>query len=185
MNGRRQTGADEERWWEKALSQVLWFVESCDVSVRPLMVEREIQAQVTPGLLLVGRIDRVDRLPGGGLHVIDYKTGIPPEEPDWLQLELYALALSLRVRREPVVRVSYLFLGTHCQESKDISPGDLRQARWELMSVARKIKRAKAFSPSPGPWCSFCEFTSICRAAKPALDETEPQLALWDYWEDT
>ena len=51
------------------------------------------------GLHLRGRIDRLDRLAGGGLAVIDYKSGSPrvagwlgerPEEP---QLPLYALTL--------------------------------------------------------------------------------------------
>lgn len=50
------------------------------------------------GLLIDGRIDRVDHLEGGGLAVIDYKTGSVRvgawmgERPDDAQLPLYALA---------------------------------------------------------------------------------------------
>lgn len=50
------------------------------------------------GLELRGRIDRMDRIAGGGLAVIDYKTGSPRvsgwlgERPEDPQLPLYALA---------------------------------------------------------------------------------------------
>jgi len=31
-------------------------------------------------ILLTGRVDRIDRLPGGGIAIIDYKTGKPPSD---------------------------------------------------------------------------------------------------------
>ena len=60
---------------------------------------REESLELSAGNLQIhGRIDRVDRLEGGGLAVIDYKTGRVSvagwmgERPDDAQLPLYALA---------------------------------------------------------------------------------------------
>ena len=33
-----------------------------------------------PGVIVHGRVDRIDRLPDGGLAIIDYKTGKPPSK---------------------------------------------------------------------------------------------------------
>jgi double-strand break repair protein AddB len=45
----------------------------------PLLLETAGRLVIDPpGLALVGRPDRIDRLPDGTLHLIDYKTGAPP-----------------------------------------------------------------------------------------------------------
>jgi ATP-dependent helicase/nuclease subunit B len=44
---------------------------------RPLKAEIEGEASLA-GILVHGRADRIDRLPDGGLAIIDYKTGKPP-----------------------------------------------------------------------------------------------------------
>ena len=55
--------------------------------------ERPFTFQLGPHLLR-GRVDRVDRLPGGDYELIDYKTGRPKtaaQLPDDVQLSLYAV----------------------------------------------------------------------------------------------
>ncbi len=63
------------------------------------VVFREEPMQLAAGpLQLAGRVDRIDRLQGGGLAIIDYKSGVSSvaswlgERPDDAQLPLYALA---------------------------------------------------------------------------------------------
>jgi len=46
---------------------------------RPLKAEIPGQAPLS-GILVHGRADRIDRLPDGGLAIIDYKTGKPPSQ---------------------------------------------------------------------------------------------------------
>ncbi len=46
---------------------------------RPLRAEADGEA-VLAGVTVYGRADRIDTLPGGGLAVIDYKTGQPPSQ---------------------------------------------------------------------------------------------------------
>ena len=74
--------ADEKRWDQRALAEVTRFVRGHDVPITPVMLEKPIEADITPGLLLRGRVDRVDRGPDGSFHAIDYKTGNKPEEID-------------------------------------------------------------------------------------------------------
>lgn len=176
---------DERRWAEKALAQVRAFVLNHDVTVRPLMVEETIEVEVTRGLILRGRVDRVDRQPDGSLHIIDYKTGNVPSEIDWTQLELHALILSRRLAW-PVRRLSYLYLGPSLLESVDISGDKLDGVRWELLGVARKVRRETRYLPHAGPWCGSCDFRSICPKSAPVepVAGTEGQLELWDDFAD-
>ena len=63
---------DELRWAEKALAQLRTFVCTQDVNVQPIMIEASMGAEISAGLVLRGRVDRVDRQPDGSLHIIDY-----------------------------------------------------------------------------------------------------------------
>ena len=175
---------DEKRWSEKALAQVRGFVSGQDISVTPHMVEASLETEITDGLILRCRVDRVDREGDGSLHVIDYKTGKVPQEHDWTQLNLYALALSRR-SPYPVRRVSYLYLDAGLLESADIGERELENAEWELLAVARRVLREKRFRPRVGPWCRGCDFTPICPKAgsAEAVPELNGQLELWrDFW---
>jgi len=172
---------DEMRWQEKALAQLRAFVANHNVSVRPVMMEEFLTVAITPGLVLRGRIDRVDRESDDSLHIIDYKTGNMPPEIDWTQLELHALILSKRLPW-PVSRVSYIYLAPSLMSSTEISTERLTQTHWELLNTARKIRRERKFRPSPGPRCGNCDFLSICPGKTEAqpLATTEGQLELWD-----
>lgn len=178
---------DESRWAEKALSQVRSFVASFDVSVRPYLAEKLLEAEITPGLILRGRLDRVDRQDDDSLHVIDYKTGNMPGEMDWTQLRWHALLLSRR-SPYPVRRLSFLYLRPMALVSIDIEDDDLQHIHWDVLTAARAIRREKLFAPTPGPWCRGCDFAVICpKGAEVAgQPEAERQLELWhDFWMET
>ncbi|MEE8473051.1 MAG: PD-(D/E)XK nuclease family protein [Dehalococcoidia bacterium] len=157
---------DEKRWAQKALAQVRAFALSQDVSVHPYMVEASIEAEITPGLVLRGRVDRVDREADGGLHIIDYKTGRVPEVNDWSQLYLYALVLNRRLGLR-VSRVSFLYLGSGALESSEPTRKALDRTTWELLVTATQIGRARAYGPRKGKWCSSCDFRPLCRETSP------------------
>jgi putative RecB family exonuclease len=155
---------DEKRWAQKALAQVREFALSQDVSACPYMVEASIEAEITPGLVLRGRVDRVDREADGGLHIIDYKTGRVPEVSDWSQLYLYALILTRRVRL-PVSRVSFLYLGSGAVDSAEPTQAELDHTTWELLVTADRIKKARSYPAQKGKWCSGCDFSPICKGS--------------------
>jgi putative RecB family exonuclease len=96
---------DELRWAKKALDQLWAFINTQDMGARPLIMEEMVEAEISTGLILRGRIDRVDKQPDGTLHIIDYKTGNLSGKIDWEQLELHALILSKR-QPWPVNKIS-------------------------------------------------------------------------------
>jgi ATP-dependent helicase/nuclease subunit B len=59
---------------------------------RPLTAEATGETPIN-GILVQGRVDRIDRLPDGGLAIIDYKTGQPPTQK--AVTEGFALQLGL------------------------------------------------------------------------------------------
>ncbi len=173
---------DELRWAEKALTQLRAFVNNQDVGAQPIMMEEMVEAEISTGLVLRGRIDRVDKEPDGTLHIIDYKTGNTAGGMDWEQLELHALILSKRLPL-PVSKISYLYLGNSTMKSTAISDSDLRQVHWRILTTANTIRQEKRFHPSPGTWCRNCDFSCICPGKSEAnkLDSAaSDQLEFWD-----
>jgi RecB family exonuclease len=152
---------DERRWAEKALKQLSSFVTSHDVRIRPYLVEASFEREITPGLVLHGRIDRVDLQADRTLHIIDYKTGNTPESSDWTQLYLNALVLS-RKTPYPVSRVSFIYLSSGLVDTTPIEGSVLDKARWDLLLTARTIGSGKGFRPQPGVGCRSCDFRPIC-----------------------
>ena len=172
---------DKARWAEKALGQLRTFVNTQDVGAQPIMMEEMVEAEISTGLVLRGRIDRVDKEPDAVLHIIDYKTGNRASRMDWEQLELHALILSKRLPW-PVRKISYLYLGDATMKSTAISDDDLRQIHWGVLTIAKKIRQEKQFYPSSGPWCRNCDFISICpdKADVEAVSNISDQFEFWD-----
>jgi len=172
---------DEMRWVEKAMAQLRSFVSNQDVGAQPIMMEEMVEAEISTGLVLRGRIDRVDKEPDGTLHIIDYKTGNMAGETDWEQLELHALILSKRLTW-PVNKISYLYLGNAIMKSTAISGDNLRQVHWHVLTTANTIRQEKQFRPNPSLWCGNCDFISICpgKSEAESLATSSDQPGLWD-----
>jgi ATP-dependent helicase/nuclease subunit B len=70
-------------WAPRLMEAIEWIAalerENRKEGRRPLRAEIEGEA-VIEGITLHGRADRIDRLPSGGLAIIDYKTGRPPSQ---------------------------------------------------------------------------------------------------------
>jgi ATP-dependent helicase/nuclease subunit B len=68
-------------WQPRLMEAIDWIavkiVEGLETGRTVLAVEREGKVEIA-GVSLTGKFDRVDRMPDGGLAVIDYKTGQPP-----------------------------------------------------------------------------------------------------------
>lgn len=173
---------DELKWAEKALTQLRAFIKTQDVDAHPIMMEEMVEAEISTGLVLRGRIDRVDKQTDGSLHIIDYKTGNTIGEIDWEQVELHALILSKRLAWQ-VSKISYLYLANSAMQSAPISNDYLNQVHWRTLATANKILREKQFPPNRSPWCRNCDFISIC----PGKSKAEPSVTALDqleFWDD-
>lgn len=176
--------ADERRWAQRALDEVARFVAEQEVSITPMMLETPIEAEITPGLILRGRVDRVDKQPDRSLHIIDYKTGVLPETIDWTQVELHSLILC-RSTTYIVSKVSYLYLLPGKMETKQLDGRVLDRRTWELLRVAREIREEKDYPPNPGTACAGCDFAVICPAKHEGYVQIgEVELPLWRDFSD-
>ena len=83
-------------WAPRLLEAIDWIAamerENQAAGRRPVVAEANGETALA-GVTVHGRADRIDRLPGGGLAVIDYKTGQPPSQK--AVTEGFALQLGL------------------------------------------------------------------------------------------
>lgn len=172
-NRERFANMEEERQWrEKALAQLRRFVETERIDVLPFMLERFHEAPVTEDLILSGRIDRIDRVDDGSIHIIDYKTGNMPEKVDSFQLLLYVLILS-RTLSYPVSKASYLYLADGMWHTFPITDDGMQDARSRVLEVARQIKHENNYPEAVSSLCQFCDFLEICDAGREFQPTTE------------
>lgn len=128
------------------------------------------------GAVMRGRIDRVVRLGGTMVRLIDYKTGRNAkrneEAEEDLQLASYYLALTQVPELAKLGKPKYLelaYLGAFSRDggfrragvdpTKDPEFGQKAQARLE--SFVEGI-RAERFAPSAGADCTWCRFKTLC-----------------------
>jgi RecB family exonuclease len=116
------------------------------------------------GVQLSGVIDRMDRIPGGGYEIIDYKTNrrLPPQariDAD-LQLSVYHLAATQVWGIEPErLTLYYLLPGQRMTTVR--TPAHVDELRRRIATVAERIGAGK-FEARPNPLCDWCEYRPLC-----------------------
>jgi len=116
------------------------------------------------GIELSGMIDRMDRIPGGGYEIIDYKTNrrLPPKavvDRD-LQLSLYYLAAREIWGIEPE-RLTLYFLLPGERITTFRTPADADELKRRIATIAERIAAGK-FEPRQNPLCDWCDFQRVC-----------------------
>ncbi len=133
----------------------------------PVWFERAFAFSLGPHLLR-GRVDRVDKLPGGGFELIDYKTGRPKSAPQLredIQLSLYAVGARESWQLEAAQQAYYYVLDDEkVAVERGADDGD-----WiteTVFEVADGIL-GQGFEPTPS-WsaCSMCDYRIACPAAE-------------------
>ncbi len=134
----------------------------------PLWFERAFAFKLGPHLLR-GRVDRVDRLPGGEYELIDYKTGRPKSPGqlvDDVQLSLYAVGAREAWRLDSSQQAYYYVL-----DDQKVAVPDDRADRYEwIQEVAMEVADgilSQGFEPTPSfAACSVCDYRLVCPAAE-------------------
>jgi DNA helicase-2/ATP-dependent DNA helicase PcrA len=155
--------------------QLAAFCESTAAAPVPnvLSTEKTFQFSVQ-GMLVKGRIDRLDRIDGPRVAIVDYKTGTPKTDMDArrsLQLSIYALAARELWGYMPE-RLVFYNLETADEVSASRDERELRAAQERIAEVARKMA-AGEFEPTPGFHCRSCQFRSMCPATEEQLYTVE------------
>ncbi len=134
----------------------------------PVWFERQFTFKLGPHILR-GRVDRVDRLPGGEYELIDYKTG-RPKSPDQLledvQLSLYAVGAREAWRLDSSRQAYYYLLD---DQKVEVPADDGDRSEW-VREVALEVAGgilSQGFEPTPSiAACSICDYRLVCPAAE-------------------
>ena len=125
-------------------AEPVWLEESGGVQVEPL------------DFRLTARPDRIDRLPDGTLHIVDYKTGDPPTPKQQATFEKQLVLEAAMAERggfralgpTPVTRVSYVGLGPKPKiEATEITE-DLLGKVWEQLHalIGQYLERGQGYT---------------------------------------
>lgn len=157
--------ASEERTYIDHGRQVLtqYHRENAEDYRIPAALEFRFTIDVE-GVALSGVIDRMDRIPGGGYEIVDYKTNrrLPPQariDQD-LQLSIYHMAAREIWGIEPErLTLYYLLPGQRMTTVR--TPRDVDELRRRIGVVAERIE-AGMFEPRQNPLCDWCEYQPLC-----------------------
>ena len=119
---------------------------------------------------VVGRIDRVDKLPDGRVVITDYKTGKPLSQEDAdasLQLSIYAMAAQEKwgYRAD---HLAFYNLSENTSVLTHRSETQLQDAKAKVEDVAKNIAEGK-FDAKPSFSCRFCAYRVLCPATEKRL----------------
>jgi len=156
----------------KQLSE-FYYLRNLEGQAQVLAAEHVFEF-IVGGVKVIGRIDRVERTPDGGIAIVDYKTGRARDEDDAahsLQLSIYALAAEQQWKQAPR-RIAFYSLENNAAAATTRSAQELQQTRLDIERVAGAIQAGK-FAAKPGFHCSWCGFYELCPAREQRLSAME------------
>jgi DNA helicase II / ATP-dependent DNA helicase PcrA len=156
---------------QQGVEQLKEFLAVCRRGQMPEVLHTEEFFEVKVGAtMVVGRIDRVDKLPDGRVVITDYKTGKPLSQEDAdasLQLSIYALA----AREKWAYRADHLAFYNLSENTSVLThrnDGQLQEAKAKVEKVAQNIAEGK-FDAKPSFSCRFCAYRVLCPATEKRL----------------
>ena len=104
----------------------------------PVLIEEKGRFSVTDGFALFGTPDRIDRLPDGRFHLIDYKTGAVPTKAQQESFDKQLLLAAAMVERGgfaelgrgEVARITYVGLGSGAKAEETVLTSDALDEEW-------------------------------------------------------
>jgi DNA helicase-2/ATP-dependent DNA helicase PcrA len=155
-----------ELYEKQGVEQLQDFIAAARSTPAPHVLHTEQGFEIRLGeTTVIGRIDRIDRHPSGGVTVVDYKTGKARDQEDAdnsLQLSIYALA----AREKWGYRVDSLVFH-NLEDNVAVvtvrTEAQLRETRERVEAVAQGIA-AGIFQPKVDFHCAFCPYRALCPA---------------------
>ena len=161
-----QDDYQEEEYRKAGREQLHAFCESYSRAPADVLhQEKAFELPLDPNVVILGRMDQINRLGGREVEIVDYKTGNPKrakQADQSLQLSLYALAIREVLDLEPERLVFYnLTTNEAVVTTRDAKA--LKKAE-ESVAEAADLIRAGEFPAKPGFICRYCDYRPICPA---------------------
>lgn len=125
--------------------------------------------------VIVGKIDRIDKLPTGELEVVDYKTNKKLPDPESLkndlQLSMYHWGASSLWKDVPKIKLTLHFL-RHNQKISNIEISTHDELKKFILDTVEKIKITD-YKPTPSVLCGWCEYLHICKEGQVFIKEKQ------------
>lgn len=118
-----------------------------------------------PAVVIGGSIDRIDRLPSGGIEVIDYKTGRVESQKgvdESLQLSIYALACRDALGLGTPERVTLYFTESALRLSTTRTDEQLDAVREDVLARVARIRSGDFAATPSAAACRYCDFARMC-----------------------
>ncbi|MGK2849820.1 MAG: RecB family exonuclease [Candidatus Limnocylindrales bacterium] len=112
-----------------------------------------------------GSIDRIDKLPDGGLEVIDYKTGKVSSQKgvdESLQLSIYALACRDALDLGTPERVTLYFTESATRLSTTRTNEQLDAARVDVLERVSRMRDGEFTATPSARACGYCDYRAMC-----------------------
>jgi DNA helicase-2/ATP-dependent DNA helicase PcrA len=161
-----QDDYQEEEYRKAGREQLAAFCETySQAPANVLEQEKPFELPLDPDVVIIGRMDQINRIGERRVEIVDYKTGNPkrPKQADQsLQLSLYALAAQDVLGLDPE-RLVFYNLTTNEAVATTRDAKALKKAKDIVAEVADSM-RAGDFPAKPGFVCRYCDFRPICPA---------------------
>ncbi|MCP4240238.1 MAG: PD-(D/E)XK nuclease family protein [bacterium] len=145
---------------------------------RVLAVEKKFSVDLGGGCTAFGFIDRVDRLPGDVVEVIDYKTNRSifsrSEVDSDIQMSVYGLAARKLWPWAKEVRFRFDLLRHAMSMRTTRSDQELTDARDYLVALNARLHSLEDFPARINPLCGWCDYRDGCEPFKNALAGDAP-----------
>ncbi len=159
QNYRGRVAALLDRFWQGELESI------GTAEQEELPFELTIEVPGGAPATFTGSIDRIDRLPSGGIEVIDYKTGRISSQKsvqESLQLSIYALACRDALGLGTPELVTLYFTEAATRMSTTRTDEQLDTARDALAAWVTRV-RSGDFAATPGSdVCRWCDYGPMC-----------------------
>lgn len=172
---------EEASFGRGALDMLRGYAKASDLEVEPLAREQWITLRLN-GIQLSGKVDRIDRAAGGGLDLLDYKSGQRMIEASDLAQEpavqIYLLGAE-ELYKLPVERVRFIYLALQQEVVWEPEREDVAALRQKLLATLVELRADQLFEARPGDQCRFCPAALRCSdRQRVELDELVPVEAL-------